>query len=810
MITKVLEKTNSDTIKTSTDGFEIYKQKNDELKKTLDTIGLDFASLVDYIKNHSPAPPVVNNTVPSAVVNNQAVELNLSSTTQSFLTNFKDQLTIIFNSLSSTTMSYNPGGGGGSGTTLTSNTITQTAHGFVVGDWLYLSGTSTYAKARANLSTTADAIGVVTTLTDANNFKISTQGYVTGLAGLTAGSAYFLSDATAGAITATELTNTASIRKPLFIADTATSGWIDNQIGTPVVGQTAVVNSGTTGTGITDNQSITSADPTFQDVAGSTFTLPVAGTYLINYSVNGIASAGSAYIRTQITDSSNVLVPNSTLMIQAAGALRINGAMTFVITVTGATTYKMRGAVGNGTATIRNTSTTPDGATTIVFTQIGAGAIPMSLAGEYGINTGITDGQTTTSTSLTDVTGSAFTLPSAGIWEVAYTVNYQNNSATVNNGHFQITDSSDVAVANSVSETGVAVANAPLTTSQIVIITTSASTGYKLKWFVQGNTGRINNKANAIVNNGGSNIVYRKISGFIPTSGSTVDYVKAVRTADSAVLAANSTIIFNSVSSGNVPLNTTTGIFTLTAGKTYNMFGMFRIDTGAADYTWVDGVSGTPIFASSLGTAQSTGISDVPAELIYTPSTNQTVKLNVQGVGGSPVARGSYTYANITQIGATAITTNTPFYASVERHGATLATTLFTFGGGNLDTWDTIRANTFALQFTSANGTANNAIIGTNQITVNTTGLYTINTDVKLNSVTGTNASWFQIIKNSTTVIGVGGLYNNAAASLQTGATSVTVQLTAGDVIDVRVGANATSNLNITGFSLNLTKLNNF
>ena len=590
-------------------------------------------------------------------------------------------------------------------------------------------------------------------------------------------------------------------------AITATTIRQESNIGSSA---TAVAYNGTTGTTITDNQSITSADPTFQDVAGSSFTLPVAGTYLVNYSVNGTASAGSAYLRTQITDSGNVLVPNSTLMIQAAGALRINGAMTFVITVASATTYKMRGAVGNGTATIRNTSATPDGVTTITFTQIGSSPVPMSLVGEYGEQNITNLAQTNASAANTfaDVLTSDFTLPTAGIWEVQYYL--PAGVSVTGRAEARLVTNTNVVVplSNAISGSNATPANTAIPLMQTTFITTTGSAGFKLQWATSA-------AANNLFIPSGSlttlpKITWIKISGFTPTSGTTVDYVKAIRTVDSAVLVANSTIIFNTSSSGNVPLNTTTGIFSLTAGKTYNMFASFRIDTGAVDYTWVDGVTGTPIFSSSLGTAQVAGVSDVPASIIYTPTTNQTVKLNVQGVGGTPVARGNYTYANITQIGATAITTNTPFYASVERHGAAIGTTLFTFAGGSIDTWDTIRANTFALQFTSANGSSNNASIGTNQITVNTTGLYTINADVKLNSVSGTNASWFQIIRNGTTVIGVGGMYNNAAGALQTGGTSVTVALTAGDIIDVRVGANALSNLNITGFSLGIIKLNNF
>jgi tetrahydromethanopterin S-methyltransferase subunit B len=104
----------------------------------------------------------------------------------------------------------------------TTKSITQTAHGFVVGDWVYLSAASTYAKADADLAASFDTVGVVTAVVDANTFSLSSEGYVTGLSGLTAATRYYLST-TAGAITATAPTSNI---KAVFLSDTTTSGWV--------------------------------------------------------------------------------------------------------------------------------------------------------------------------------------------------------------------------------------------------------------------------------------------------------------------------------------------------------------------------------------------------------------------------------------------------------------------------------------------------------------------------------------------------------------------------------------------------------
>lgn len=108
--------------------------------------------------------------------------------------------------------------------------ITQTAHGFSVGDILYLVST-TYAKATADTAAHSEAVGIVASVTSANVFVMITNGYVNGLSGLTAGAVYFLSPTTAGLLTATEPSTSGQISKPLLVADTTTSGYFTNQRG---------------------------------------------------------------------------------------------------------------------------------------------------------------------------------------------------------------------------------------------------------------------------------------------------------------------------------------------------------------------------------------------------------------------------------------------------------------------------------------------------------------------------------------------------------------------------------------------------
>jgi len=73
--------------------------------------------------------------------------------------------------------------------------------GDAVGDWVYISGASTVAKADADAPLTP-AIGVIVSKETTTSCTVRVSGLMTGLTGLTAGSIHYLS-ATAGAITAT-------------------------------------------------------------------------------------------------------------------------------------------------------------------------------------------------------------------------------------------------------------------------------------------------------------------------------------------------------------------------------------------------------------------------------------------------------------------------------------------------------------------------------------------------------------------------------------------------------------------------------
>ena len=122
-------------------------------------------------------------------------------------------------------------------------------------------------------------------------------------------------------------------------------------------------------------------------------------------------------------------------------------------------------------------------------------------------------------------------------------------------------------------------------------------------------------------------------------------------------LGVNQTIILDTTLgnvNSQVSYNNSTGIYTLAAGVTYEMsftpsFISFSNTTGGfLIYQWVDATTNTPLDSTSIGVGTGVPYTDtgaqndnVTAKVIYTPSTNQTVKLYVTSANGTANLRGA-------------------------------------------------------------------------------------------------------------------------------------------------------------------------
>lgn len=120
---------------------------------------------------------------------------------------------------------------GGGSASLGEVAVSVTAHGFQVGNFLSLVGGVWVLSTSATIAY-ATSIGVVKEVTNANAFKIVTQGRISGITGitLTPGNTYYLRSSTvaggAGNVNITDNLTYTLIKTPVLIADSSSSGFI--------------------------------------------------------------------------------------------------------------------------------------------------------------------------------------------------------------------------------------------------------------------------------------------------------------------------------------------------------------------------------------------------------------------------------------------------------------------------------------------------------------------------------------------------------------------------------------------------------
>ena len=142
-------------------------------------------------------------------------------------------------------------------------------------------------------------------------------------------------------------------------------------------------------------------------------------------------------------------------------------------------------------------------------------------------------------------------------------------------------------------------------------------------------------------------------------------YINVTNNFIQTVQASGTDIAWDTVSSSSgIPYDLTTGKFTLTANVTYNIIGMLSFSNYSANgyilYQVVDGSNNTPISSQVVTAPYNTGYNEVnnlSIDIVYTPSTNQTIKFRVTGGTNllSAQHRGGYfSRASIVQLNPTA------------------------------------------------------------------------------------------------------------------------------------------------------------
>jgi hypothetical protein len=282
-----------------------------------------------------------------------------------------------------------------------------------------------------------------------------------------------------------------------------------------------------------------------------------------------------------------------------------------------------------------------------IATEGGSGSVAAEFGAQFlSSNVSITSG--------TPVDVLSFTLPSAGTWEVITFLRAQGAAGYAS--EFAIYDASNNLVPN--SEILPAYGEIASTGTGVVRITTNGSAVYKVRAWASSGAFNVTSDFN-----GRTGVTWKKISGNAPVTGQSVDYVSLSSISQSSI-GDNRDLIFTRNNGGNIPYNTSTGVFTLSANKTYLFQAQVRANGASADgsyieYGFVDAISntllvnGTQTITSS--TTRTAGFGSNPViNFIYTPTSDQTVKLRTTAttVGTQNITSGT---ANITQIGSSAI-----------------------------------------------------------------------------------------------------------------------------------------------------------
>ena len=384
-----------------------------------------------------------------------------------------------------------------------------------------------------------------------------------------------------------------------------------------------------------------------------------------------------------------------------------------------------------------------------------------NVAAENGFVTTITDNQSFSSVTYTDVAGGAFTLPSAGTYSISYSM-FGGGAGFTQQG-FRVVTSANAVVPNSYASSQNDTSATRWQISQTVQITIGAATSYKIQIAsLSGGITVVRNISGTGQDQNNSNITWNKISGNAPVTGQTVDYVSTKLFAPAAVTA-GSVVPYTTVS-GNIP--NTGGVFTLTAGKTYRLQAATFVNSAILTSKWRD-ITNNVLFGNS---ADTTGTVDdmAIAEAIITPTTNITVRLEnilpstrtYQGAADGSLQ--SQSWATIVQLGSTAAT------------GVAFNTLTAAIASGALDntnfgqtwSWSTLTTGT------GLNLNANTLTTGSLQsLTSSSTGLNSINGLLYVANTGNSNLGTLASFVASTTLNS--GLYikNNGIISIGTSTT---------------------------------------
>lgn len=214
--------------------------------------------------------------------------------------------------------------------------VTQSSHGFVFGQPLYLNS-STYTVAKGDAANTSEVVGLVSRVINNNNFEITFLGEIFGNfssiteggAALTPGSVYYLSPYTAGRITPTQPQAAAQVHKAVLIATSATSGIVYPFTGGVLSSPVTISTANSVGTIFTQLNQFKVGD--FVRWDGSSRGVTYSGTDGLTYAY--VYSDG-AYVKAQANSQSEAELAGmviDTTDAAATGTSGVNGTFTLLM-----------------------------------------------------------------------------------------------------------------------------------------------------------------------------------------------------------------------------------------------------------------------------------------------------------------------------------------------------------------------------------------------------------------------------------------------------------------------------------------------
>lgn len=244
------------------------------------SISNDWANLVFALQPTPVLPPIITSGQSNIQFQDEGVNLGTTGTVDTL--DFIGAGVTATRSGNTVTVDIPGGGSGGSATSLEA-TVTQTAHGFVVGDVIKVSGTNTFAKAQGNNEINSEAVGIVTTLVSANSFKYISSAIQLSIAPIgTPGSAVWLDPSVAGGMTTTKPSTIGQVARALgTIIESGAKMYFDiaalaEVIGTGSGGSTNFFSTSTPSYGLISPDTGSTAVLELSD--GTLFSYPV-GTY---------------------------------------------------------------------------------------------------------------------------------------------------------------------------------------------------------------------------------------------------------------------------------------------------------------------------------------------------------------------------------------------------------------------------------------------------------------------------------------------------------------------------------------------------